>query len=64
MGSPARSAHLGRLSPEGDYQTPIPEQASSAVLRGVQAAAVSSKAGFVTVQWGRLQVDADTVPTR
>ncbi|HMH80243.1 MAG TPA: hypothetical protein VK514_08475 [Candidatus Acidoferrum sp.] len=45
------------------YQTLLPEKASAALLRGVQASEVNLQRGFVTVQTvGRLQVTVDTLP--
>jgi hypothetical protein len=45
------------------YQTLLPEKASGALLRGVQASEVNLQRGFVTLQSaGRLQVTVDALP--
>ena len=51
--------HLLRVT----YQTLMPEQASSVILRGVQSAGVNLQRGFLTVQsGGRLQVRVESTP--
>ena len=54
---------IGQYLLQATYQTPIPEGASQATLRGIQAAEVNLQRGFVTLQaGGRLQVRVDAPP--
>jgi hypothetical protein len=54
---------IGSYMLQATYQVAIPEMATAAVLRGVEAADVNLQRGFVTVQAaGRLQVSANALP--
>jgi hypothetical protein len=54
---------IGAYLLQVSYQTLLPEKATDALLRGVQASEVNLQRGFVTVQTaGRLQVTVDTLP--
>ena len=54
---------IGKYLLQATWQTPVAGAATSALVRGVQAADANLQRGFVTVQsGGRLQVRADTLP--
>jgi hypothetical protein len=54
---------IGAYLLQVSYQTLLPEKATDALLRGVQASEVNLQRGFVTVQTaGRLQVTVDKLP--
>jgi hypothetical protein len=54
---------IGQYALQVNYQTAVPEQATNARVRGVQAAEVNLQRGYVTVQaGGRLQVQAEAPP--
>ena len=54
---------IGKYLLQATWQTPVPEAATNALVRGVQAMDANLQRGFVTVQsGGRLQVRADVLP--
>ena len=54
---------LGKYLLQATYQTPVGDQVTNYVLRGVQALDVNLQRGFVTVKsGGRLQVRVDALP--
>jgi hypothetical protein len=55
---------IGSYLLQASYQTPVPERATEAIVRGLQAADVNLQRGFVSIQAvGRLQVRVDATPT-
>ena len=54
---------IGQYLLQLTYQTLMPDQASEALVRGIQASEVNLQRGFVTLQTGgRLQVRVDNLP--
>jgi hypothetical protein len=54
---------IGSYLLQVSFQTPVPQNSTELLLRGVQASEVNLQRGFVTIQSvGRLQVRIDSVP--